>query len=575
MLESGDQVDGRYVVDARIGVGGMAEVYRVKHVSLGSVHALKVLLLPHPGLRERFLREGRIQAQIRHPNVVAVTDVIEHRGKLGLLMEYVDHVSLQQLLEAQGALPLDQALTLFAYILSGMSAAHASGVLHRDIKPANILLANTAQGLVPKITDFGIAKVVMDGAAPGATRDGTMMGTPGYMAPEQVLNAADVDRRVDVFALGALLYTTLAGTPAFRPDSPEVFDDTIAGRYVPLDQAMPGLPAAVVAAVHKALTPDRDARFADCAELAAALFGDRPELLHLATHTLETPAAILSEGPLTLPVSSLSTLAPALTQAGVQATLEKPPEPSRPARARWALPAIALVAVLTGVALVTLRPSQPDGVTPPPVAPSETPVQVAPEAAPLSGEPAAPVPSGPTPTAPATAPESTPATAPRPTTGTTTAPSSTGSLTTASVPTTTPAVTPEPSAAPEAAPEAVATLIPAAAPLTAPPPTAPPEAAPVPRLVGTWTGTANRRPATLRFTSQSGTSLKAELQLTLGSTDRVVELSGQLNPSTGALRLEESGGEGMVLTGTLAGDALSGSYMRVGQSKALTWEVSR
>ena len=201
MLESGDQVDGRYVVDARIGVGGMAEVYRVKHVSLGSVHALKVLLLPHPGLRERFLREGRIQ--IRHPNVVAVTDVIEHRGKLGLLMEYVDHVSLQQLLEAQGALPLDQALTLFAYILSGMSAAHASGVLHRDIKPANILLANTAQGLVPKITDFGIAKVVMEGAAPGATRDGTMMGTPGYMAPEQVLNAADVDRRVDVFALGA------------------------------------------------------------------------------------------------------------------------------------------------------------------------------------------------------------------------------------------------------------------------------------------------------------------------------------------------------------------------------------
>ena len=569
MLESGDQVDGRYVVDARIGVGGMAEVYRVKHVSLGSVHALKVLLLPHPGLRERFLREGRIQAQIRHPNVVAVTDVIEHRGKLGLLMEYVDHVSLQQLLEAQGALPLDQALTLFAYILSGMSAAHASGVLHRDIKPANILLANTAQGLVPKITDFGIAKVVMEGAAPGATRDGTMMGTPGYMAPEQVLNAADVDRRVDVFALGALLYTTLAGTPAFRPDSPEVFDDTIAGRYVPLDQAMPGLPAAVVAAVHKALTPDRDARFADCAELAAALFGDRPELLHLATHTLETPAAILSEGPLTLPVSSLSTLAPALTQTGLQATLEKPPEPAPPQRARWALPAIALVAVLTGVALVTLRPSEPDGVAPPPVAPSEVPVQAAPEAAPLSGEPAAPTATAPA-TAPESAPEAAPTTAARPTQSPSSAPSSTASVATA-----TPAVTPEPSAAPEAAPEPAATLIPAAAPLTAPPPTAAPEAAPTPRLVGTWTGTANRPPATRRATSQSGTSLKAELQLTLGSTDRVIELSGQLNPSTGALRLEESGGEGMVLSGTLAGDALSGSYMRVGQSKALAWEVTR
>jgi len=202
MLSPGDRVAERYEVEELIGQGGLAEVYRVRHIDLGGVHALKLLTWRRKSLAERLLLEGRIQAQLRHPNVVGVTDVIRHEGRFGLLMEYVDCVPLDAFIAEHGGLGLDEALHLFAMVMSGMTAAHDAGVLHRDLKPANILLARQGGGWVPKVTDFGIAKVVAeDVEANHSTASGAMMGTPGYMAPEQVIDAADVDERADVFAL--------------------------------------------------------------------------------------------------------------------------------------------------------------------------------------------------------------------------------------------------------------------------------------------------------------------------------------------------------------------------------------
>ena len=279
MLQTGQRVGERYEVEALVGQGGLAEVYRVRHVELGSVHALKLLLFRKKALADRLLLEGRIQAQIRHPNVVSVTDVVRHDGQFGLLMEYVDNLSLESLIQRRKALPADEALEVFAPILAGVHAAHKAGVLHRDLKPANVLLARQGGGLVPKVSDFGIAKVVSEGLE-GATREGVAMGTPGYMAPEQVLDARSVDARTDVFALGAILYELVAGRRALEDETGEVsVRATLEGTIEPLETVVDGVPVHVSDAVATALARDKDARFATVLDFARALLSASPDLL--------------------------------------------------------------------------------------------------------------------------------------------------------------------------------------------------------------------------------------------------------------------------------------------------------
>ncbi|MFK7929832.1 MAG: protein kinase [Myxococcota bacterium] len=279
MLKTGLRIQERYEVEALVGQGGLAEVYRVRHVDLGSVHALKLLLFRKKSLADRLLLEGRIQAQLRHPNIVAVTDVVRHDGQYGLLMEYVDNVSLDELIDRRGFLPLDEALTFMAAVMAGVNAAHQAGVLHRDLKPANVLLARTPGGVVPKVADFGIAKVVSEDLE-GSTRQGVAMGTPGYMAPEQVLDARSVDARTDVFALGAILYELVSGRRAFADETGEVsVKSTLEGTFLPLSELVEDIPAHVAAAVARALSRDRADRPETVVEFAAQLLPEHPELL--------------------------------------------------------------------------------------------------------------------------------------------------------------------------------------------------------------------------------------------------------------------------------------------------------
>jgi serine/threonine protein kinase len=267
----------RYRVETILGEGGMAQVYRVQHTQLGSTHALKVLTSPSAAVRERLLQEGRAQAQLRHRNVVNVTDVIDVDGSPGLVMEYISGPNLSALLAAyrdgvfaEAQLQLPQIDMLARGILSGVLAAHEHGLVHRDLKPANILLELLETEVVPKVADFGLVKVISGGAGrkEGMTRSGMALGTPAYMAPEQVRDSKSVDQRGDLFALGAILYELVTGRRAFLgQDMMEIFQAVVQAERKPLQSLRPDVPARMRDAIEAALVVDVDQRVQSCREL--------------------------------------------------------------------------------------------------------------------------------------------------------------------------------------------------------------------------------------------------------------------------------------------------------------------
>lgn len=291
---------GSYQVKQRLGQGGVGSVYRVEHTVLGTMHALKVLTMPSERSRRRLLAEGQIQARLDHPNLVAVRDVVDVDGQPGLILDLVRGPTLARLL-ASGPLPADAIGPLGAGILRGMAKAHAAGLVHRDLKPANVLLHLTDEGeVIPKVADFGLAREA-EGA--GVTASGASLGTPRYMAPEQVRDPRDVDARSDVWALGVVLYELCCGRAPFEGDDDllELYGAIAAGSFEPLSSRCPGLPEAWLEAVADALQVDRQARPTDAAALlarweAGAVGGGIPEAVVATVQTL-VPAQVDDEVP--------------------------------------------------------------------------------------------------------------------------------------------------------------------------------------------------------------------------------------------------------------------------------------
>lgn len=269
-VQPGAVID-RYTVEATIGQGGMALVLKVRHNQLGTAHALKVLTITSPSVMDRLVQEGRVQASLRHPNVVTVTDLVTlPSGSPGLVMELVEGPTLEQLLLA-GRLSFAQADVLARGILEGVAEAHRLGLVHRDLKPANILLEPGDGTYVPKVADFGLAKVLEADVTPGRTRTGVTMGTPQYMAPEQVRDSKNVGTAADVFALGAILYELVTGSRAFdhEDDLLEIFNAVANGRYVPVKLRTPNVPPSMAAAIEAALQVDPARRPPDVDALRA------------------------------------------------------------------------------------------------------------------------------------------------------------------------------------------------------------------------------------------------------------------------------------------------------------------
>jgi serine/threonine-protein kinase len=267
-LRPGDTLAGRFLIERDLGSGGMGAVYLARDRTLGDAVAVKViagLALLDPAATDRFRREASAARRISHVNVVRIHDIGEEKGVMFLSMEYVAGPSLAELLSRHGPLPLAQVHRIAAELCEGLAAAHAQGVIHRDLKPANVLL--DAQQRV-KIIDFGLARLPN---LEGMTATGIILGTPEYMAPEQI-RSGQVDVRSDVYAAGALLFHCLAGRPPFVGETPiavslaQMMDSPPALRSL-----RPDLPEPWEAFVARALDKDPGRRWDDANRMREAL----------------------------------------------------------------------------------------------------------------------------------------------------------------------------------------------------------------------------------------------------------------------------------------------------------------
>jgi predicted Ser/Thr protein kinase len=210
---------GGYRIDELISRGGMGVVYRATNVALNRIYALKVLapeLTDDDQFQERFKREMRIAASLRHPNVVGIYYAGEQDGLLFLVMDFVHGTDLRQLLRKSGALEPDRAVELLTQLASALDAAHAKGLVHRDVKPANVLLTVSDGEEHAYLTDFGLAK--RSDTVGGLTKQGVAVGTVDYMSPEQITGNA-TDARTDIYALGCVFFQMLTGNVPFERDN--------------------------------------------------------------------------------------------------------------------------------------------------------------------------------------------------------------------------------------------------------------------------------------------------------------------------------------------------------------------
>jgi tetratricopeptide (TPR) repeat protein len=269
LLPSSVQVPGYDVLEV-LGRGGMGVVYRARQQALNRTVALKMILDgAHAGARQanRFRSEAAVFARLQHPNIVQIHEIGEHDGRPFLALEYVQGGTLDRAL-AGTPLPVDRAARLVETLARAVQHAHERGVVHRDLKPANVLL--TAEG-EPKITDFGLAKLLAGDSR--QTESGTLVGTPSYMAPEQVDGPpAVIGPATDTYALGAIFYELLTGRPPFRAESPMATMLQVRGcDVVPPRQLRPGLPRDLETICLKSLEKEPRHRYPTAAALAEDL----------------------------------------------------------------------------------------------------------------------------------------------------------------------------------------------------------------------------------------------------------------------------------------------------------------
>jgi serine/threonine-protein kinase len=270
-------VDGRYRVLEVIGRGGMGVVYRVEHMRMGKIAAMKVLhrdLATDSEVVQRFEREAAAISKLHHPHTVQVFDFGAAEDALYLIMEYVRGQDLARVLERDGALPWSRVAPLLVQICGALQEAHELGIVHRDLKPENVLITRTTAGRdYAKVLDFGLAKLDQRGVATTETDRQQIVGTPYFMAPEQI-RGDDVDARTDLYAFGALMFELLTGTHLYTGSSAV----GVLTKHLTAEPDAPsmrapkmGIPPAVDHLCRKALARNPDDRWQSASELAAAI----------------------------------------------------------------------------------------------------------------------------------------------------------------------------------------------------------------------------------------------------------------------------------------------------------------
>ncbi len=213
MIEAGEVVADRFVIDRRLGVGGMSAVYLARDRS-GGLAAVKVLHGLEPDAIERFRREMDVLGRLRHPNIVKYIAHETTGARPFLAMQWIDGETLSDRLKKGGRMTAPEVVELGVAVAEALAAAHSLGVIHRDLKPANLMLPKGAPLSQVQLLDFGVART--DDQLGGVTQPGLLVGTPGYMAPEQVRASRILDARSDLFSLGCVLYACLTGHAPFR-----------------------------------------------------------------------------------------------------------------------------------------------------------------------------------------------------------------------------------------------------------------------------------------------------------------------------------------------------------------------
>jgi serine/threonine-protein kinase len=300
---------GKYKILAEIGEGAMGQVFKAHDPILGRDVALKTISAKvgaDDEMRKRFHREAQAAAQLNHPNIITVHDFGEEAGRIYIAMELLDGVDLKDFMASGALKSLGARLEVMDQILEALAFAHTKGVVHRDLKPANIHVLRSAQ---IKLMDFGLARI---GSTSDTTKAGTVLGTPNYMSPEQVMGGR-ADFRSDVFSAGAVFYELLSGRKPFDADSVHaVLFQVVHKEPVSLRKCAPETPAVLVALVEKALAKDPANRFKDAGELKAALGRARASL-----GGVRAPAA---------PAGGIRAPGPAESSAAAAATGEHDPE---------------------------------------------------------------------------------------------------------------------------------------------------------------------------------------------------------------------------------------------------------
>ena len=339
----GSLVGGKYVVEDRIGEGGLGVVVRARHVQLDQLVAIKHLkpfAAARPDVVERFLREARLATKIKSEHAVRVHDVdAADSGAPYMVMEFLDGRDLEQIVLESGPLPVHQAVDYVLQASEALAEAHAVGIVHRDLKPGNLFLARGPGGSsVVKVLDFGISKISSTGRSTErrVTRIDEPIGTPVFMSPEQLQAAADVDARADIWALGVVLYELVAGKLPFDgEDLPQLCVAILTRAPVPLSAVHPDVPPELKEAIiTRCLQKDRTKRYQNIAELAQDLAqmweGEKPSrVVHIARVIRESGQQISPPTPFpgSIQVPALAAVAPTLAEP------EPPAAPAAPAEA--------------------------------------------------------------------------------------------------------------------------------------------------------------------------------------------------------------------------------------------------
>ena len=274
----GDVIGDKYRIERKLGGGGMGTVFSATHLMTGRRFALKWMnsrVAADTAARERFIREFQAAGSIDHANVVAVLDVGSRDGALYIVMEYLEGESLGARI-ARGALAPSECVPIVVEAMRGVAAAHRMDIVHRDLKPDNIFICQNSgrHGLDVKVLDFGVAKGMNERATqmPTITARGMAVGTPPYMAPEQVLALPSMDHRVDIYAFGVILYEALSGQLPFAGvNGMLLLERIVRGGPPQLSQVVSGVPVGLEATVMRALSRDPRRRFGHLAEFAACL----------------------------------------------------------------------------------------------------------------------------------------------------------------------------------------------------------------------------------------------------------------------------------------------------------------